>query len=166
MTPLSLLQRAVTEQLNRNGIPAVSAFPEGRRPSLDRPLVAVSLKELEAEGAGFQNYLGSRYSPERQVWEELYGQRVKALFSFSLYSPRSYGEAGCVELGEGLAERLRQEAPAGLGVRSLSWGPIQHDQSCNCYLRKGEALCEGLLYSVKEEGGSFLNFEVRGGMIP
>ena len=61
-----------------------------------------------------------------------------------------------------MAEALRREGPPGLRLLELSCGETEFDQGAGLYRRTVEALCQGYLYAVAEEGGTFLDFIVRG----
>ena len=96
--------------------------------------------------------------------EERYGQKVSVRFALDLYSPRKIGEDGLQGLMNQVAEALAQEGPAGLHVREVTWEKTSYDRSCDMLTRAGEELCEGLLCAVRDVDGSFLSFEVRGGL--
>ena len=164
MTAVPLIRDAMTELLRRHDIEAISAFPDEMRKCYDTPVVLVSLKEVQSESAGFQQYLGERFQEDRQAWEEVYGQKIKVCFGLDIYSPRSYGEHGTQEMMDRLTNAFGKETPAGLSLTELSWKGSNYNRSCNMFQRGGEALCEGLLYLVKDPDGSFLSFEVRGGI--
>ena len=127
MTTLTLLRQAMTEFLTAQGIPALTAWPQGARSRREEPVAVVQIKEVEAAPAGFQNYLGQRYDSQRHLWTERWGQRVTVKFLLTLYSPRAAGEAGCRDLldqvaaallrGDGLRPGQRHvlgQAPGGL----------------------------------------------------
>jgi len=164
MIQLTLLRQALLDHLAAAGIRVLAAWPKEDRVRYESPLVVVDLRTLTTEEAGFQHYLGERFSQENQRWEERYGQKIAVCFALDLYSPRKIAEDGLQRLMDQIADALAQEGPAGLHVREVSWGKTSYDRSCDMLTRAGEVLCEGLLCAVRDEEGSFLSFEVRGGL--
>ncbi len=164
MTKLAYLQEMLTAFLTAKGVKAQEAFPERARGRLTKPLVVAGIQSLVAEEAGFQNYLGDRYDEALHRWEERYGQKTEVRIFLELYSPRSQGEKGLRELMDQLAQAFSQEGPAGLWVKELSFGKGSYDRESDLFQAEGDVLCEGLLYSAQDEEGSFLSFEVRGGI--
>ncbi|MFQ7855190.1 MAG: hypothetical protein ACLRIS_08745 [Flavonifractor plautii] len=61
-----------------------------------------------------------------------------------------------------MAEAFQWEGPAGLGLRELSCGETEFDRAAGLYRRAVTAVCQGYLYAVADEGGTFLDFVVRG----
>jgi len=55
----------------------------------------------------------------------------------------------------------RKGAP-GLAPRELSCGETEFDRAAGLYRRAVTAVCQGYLYAVADEGGTFLDFVVRG----
>ena len=164
MTKLSLLQKEMCRILESGGVKVLEAFPAESAKRYAAPLVVVAVKELKAEEAGFHNYLGESYDEAAKTWQERYGQKTAVTFSLSIYSPRSCGEAGCRETMEAVSEILQKDTPAKLPLKQMNWGKISYDKSCDMLLLTGEILCEGMLYSVSQEGSDLLVFEVKGGM--
>ncbi len=163
MTQVQKLREAMRAFLEVAGLPILEAWPAGERKRREAPFILVSLKYFHAGGLGFQHYLGERASPGGG-WEEVYGQKVSLRLGLDVYSPRAYGEKGCRELLDGLTGALTGAAPLGLALTELSWGNTGFQKESECFLLPGEALLEGLLYTVTDEAGSFLSFEVRGGI--
>ena len=164
MLQLTLLRQTLVEHLAAQGIKVLAAWPKEDRVRYTSPLVVAELLAVSTEEAGFGHYLGERYAQEFQRWEERYGQKVSVRFALDLYSPRAIGEDGLQSLMDQVAGALVQEGPAGLHVREVTWGKTSYDRSCEMFTRAGEVLCEGLLCAVRDESGSFLSFEVKGGL--
>ena len=61
-----------------------------------------------------------------------------------------------------MAEAFQWEGPAGLALRELSCGETEFDRAAGLYRRAVTAVCQGYLYAVADEGGTFLDFVVRG----
>ena len=49
-----------------------------------------------------------------------------------------------------------------LALRELSCGETEFDRAAGLYRRAVTAVCQGYLYAVADEGGTFLDFVVRG----
>ena len=60
------------------------------------------------------------------------------------------------------SEALRRDGPEGLRVAEFSCGETEYDREADLYRCAAEVLCEAYLYAVADEGGAFLDFEVRG----
>ncbi len=160
---LSGVREKMAAFLKAGGLEAVTAWPEQARGQVTEPVAAVSLKRYEGGPAGFQDYLGERYNSQSGRWEELYGKRIELVFGLDLYTGRGAGGEGSLRAAfDKLAERLRSQGPEGLTVRELSAGETRYDQSAGLYHLKVEAICQAYLYAVADEGGTFLDFEIRG----
>ena len=61
-----------------------------------------------------------------------------------------------------LAQALSQEGPEGLKVKELSCGAVRFEEGMGLFCCPVEAVCEGCVYAVAEEGGAFLEVIVRG----
>ena len=146
MTALDTIRETMARYLNENGVAAITAWPEENRARPQGAVAAVSLRACEGENAGFQNYLGERYNQESGRWEELYGRRVTLTFGLDLYAGTGGTEGG----------------PDGLKIKSLSCGETDYDRTADRYRCPAEAVCEAFLYAVADEGGTFLEFEVKG----
>lgn len=158
------LCEALCSLMCARGIPAMLHYPAERRKQRDEALVVISLREMDAQTPGFGNYVGERVSPETKEREEIYAQRVKLGFALDLYSPKQCGEAGIWSLMEKLLGLLPEQLPVGLSLKTMLWKDMSYDRSCDMFCRAGSLLCEALLYTVRAEDGSFLDFEVKGGM--
>lgn len=148
--------------LRRQGIDAVCAWPETERTRRVGAVAAVSLRACEGGPGGFQDYLGERYNESAGRWEELYGRRIKLTFGLDLYAPRGYGAQALRRDFDRVAQALHREGPEGLRVRTLSCGEVEFEAGSGLFHCPAEALCEGYLYAVADEGGAFLDIIVRG----
>ena len=162
MAGLDKVRETFAEFLRAGGLEAVTAWPETARSRIEGVVAAVSLRSCEGGPAGFQDYLGERYNAEAGRWEELYGKKVRLVLGLDLYAPRGVGEAGIRTAFDSLAERLRSEGPEGLRLLELSGGETTYDQGLGLYHEVVEVVCEAYLYAVADEGGAFLDFEIRG----
>ena len=156
------IREQMAEYLRGQGIDAVCAYPEERRTRRSGPVAAVSLRACQGGPGGFQDYLGERYDADSGQWQELYGRKAELTFGLDLYAPQGCGAAGIQEAFDRMAEALRREGPPGLSLQELSCGETEFDQGAGLYHRKVEAVCQGYLYAVADEGGTFLDFIVRG----
>ena len=156
------IRERMAEYLTQKGIDAVCAYPDRKRLRNTGAVAAVSLRACQGGPGGFQDYLGERYDPERGQWQELYGRKLTLTFGLDLYAPQPGGAAELQAAFDRMAQALRQEGPPGLRLVELSCGETQFDQEAGLYRLSVEAVCQGYLYAVTEEGGAFLDFIVRG----
>ncbi|MEG2119543.1 MAG: hypothetical protein RRY53_04245 [Pseudoflavonifractor sp.] len=161
MAGLDMIRQRMTELLQRQGIAAVTAWPGTARKRQTGVVAAVALKSCEGGPAGFRDYLGERFNTATGKWEELYGKRVKLVFGLDLYAEKG-GEAALGTAFNALADGLQREGPEGLRMMELSSGETDYDETAGRYHCPVEAVCEAYLYAVADEGGAFLDFEVRG----
>ena len=164
MTTLEQLQETMTDFLNRHHIPACTAWPNDRQTVQRDPLVLVGMKSIEALPAGFENYLGQVYSQTAQQWVERYGQRMTARFQLTLYSPEAQGETGCRRLLDQTAGAFHQDRPDGLSLEKWSMGETGFDPSSGMFRGTLQVVCRGMLTADADPCGSFLGFEVKGGL--
>lgn len=162
MRGLEELREATAQFLRDKGIDAVTAWNAGPRVRRSDPVAAVSLRSCEGGPAGFKDYLGERYDPARDVWEELYGKRAVLTLGLDLYAPRDSGESGCAALFARLTEALADDGPEGLTVKELRCGETTYDSQTGLFCCKAEAVCAVYLYAVAEDGGVFADFRVKG----
>ena len=156
---LENIREQMVDYLKERGVQAFAAWPAGERPVQEGALVVVSLRGCQAGPAGFQHYLGERYDERTGLWQELYGRRVTLTFGLDLYG-ESAGELQTAY--DRMAEAFQWEGPAGLALRELSCGETEFDRAAGLYRRAVTAVCQGYLYAVADEGGTFLDFVVRG----
>ena len=159
---LENIREQMVDYLKERGVQAFAAWPAGERPVQEGALVVVSLRGCQAGPAGFQHYLGERYDRDSGQWQELYGRKVQVTFGLDLYAPRESGAAGCQTLFDNLAEALAAGGPEGLKLHTLSRGETAFDRETGLFHCPAEAQCGAWLYAVADEGGTFLDFEVRG----
>lgn len=163
MTGLDRMRACMTDCLRQAGVLAVTAWGPGERKDWREAVVAVSLRACRGEPAGFKDYLGERYNAQAGRWEELYGRKAKLTFGLDIYAPGRDGAAKCQTAFDRVADALQNGGPAGLSLGELSHGEIAYDRELGLFHCPAEAVCGAYLYAVADEGGSFLDFEVRGG---
>lgn len=164
MTQLAKLRTEMAAYLREGGLSVLEAFPATARREAEGAFVLLSLKELESEEGSFLSYLGERYCPETDEYEEVYGRGLRLCFGLDLYAPKALGAEGTQEIMEKTGELLAQRAPRGLSKLRFSWGDVAYDRSAGLFRCEGRLFAEGLLYLVQDESGRFLSFEVRGGI--
>lgn len=162
MAGLDTVRERLAEFLRESGLEVVTAWPQRERPGLEGVVTAVSLRGCEGGPAGFQDYLGERYNDQAGRWEELYGKKMRLVLGLDLYAGRSAGEAGIRAAFDRMAQSLRGQGPDGIRVVELSAGETGFDRELGLYHERVEAVCEIYLYAVADEGGVFLDFEIRG----
>ena len=159
---LEQLRQAVAQTLNDGGMTAMVSWPDGRRKALKGPVVLVSLQGLSCSPAGMQDYLGLRQDPDSGAWEELYGRRAEVIFGLEVAAPSAGGAAECRGTFERLVQVLQQARPGGLTVRQLTGGEVEYDEKEGLLVLRVELRCSGWLYAAGDEGGSFLDFVLKG----
>lgn len=162
MTGLDEIRECLCQSLNEAGIYAVTAWSKENRKRSDGPVAAVSLRSCEGGPGGFKDYLGERYNPDSQHWEELYGKRVKFTFGLDLYSAARDGAAECQQVFDQIADAFQSGMPSGLKLEGLSREETAYDEQLGIFRCAVEAVCSAYLYAVAEEDGTFVDFEVRG----
>ena len=156
---LENIREQMVDYLKERGVQAFAAWPAGERPVQEGALVVVSLRGCQAGPAGFQHYLGERYDERTGLWQELYGRRAALTFGLDLYGTSA---AELQKAYDRMAEAFQWEGPPGLALRELSCGETEFDRAAGLYRRAVTAVCQGYLYAVADEGGTFLDFVVRG----
>ena len=166
MSGLEHVRDYLAEYLRGQGVNAVTAWPDRPRSEEDGAVCAVSLRKGQAVGVGFCDYLGERYDTERGRWVELYGKRVRLTFGLDLYAPAGaeVGESAIRAAFDTLAGALQGGGPAGLKLEEFSCGETEFLETEGRYRCPVEAAYQAFLYAVADEGGSFLDFEVKGVM--
>ena len=163
MAGLDEIRSRMAEFLTEQGLEAVTAWPEARRTRRNGAAAAVSLRSCESGPAGFQDYLGERYNQDTGRWEELYGRRVKITFGLDLYAAQSSGGAAAIDKAlDTLSAALNGPGPDGLNILEFSIGETRFREDSELYHCPVEAVCQARLYAVADEGGTFLDFEIRG----
>ena len=156
------VRERMAEFLNRNGVEAVCAYPDGGRTRRDGAVAAVSVRACQGGPEGFRDYLGERYDEASGTWQELYGRRITLTFGLDLYAQREGGAAAIQSAYDKLSEAFQWEGPAGLPLQELSCGETEFDPAAGLFHRPVTAVCRGFVYAVASEGGVFLDFIVRG----
>ena len=159
---LDRLREAMADWLREKGIGAVTAWPGGDRGRRSGAVAAVSLRVCESGPGGFQDYLGERYDAASASWREIYGKKLRVVFSLDLYAPSQGGEATCQTAFDRMAEALQREGPQGLKVLRLSRGEVRFDEAQGLFCCPVEAECRAWLYAETDGSGSFLDFVVKG----
>ena len=161
MTGLDQVRQEMTAFLRQAGIHAVGAWAADRRLRHSGPVVAVALKRVTGGQVGFRDYLGERYNPEKDVWEELYGRQLGLVFGLDIYAP---GEGGdCQEVFDRLAEAFSAGGPSGLKLGTLTCGEAAYDSTAGMYRCPVELECAAWMYAVADDGGQWLtDFVVKG----
>lgn len=162
MTGLDTIRECMTDCLVRAGVQAVTAWDRGDKTRREGPVVAVTLRSCRGQPSGFRDYLGERYNAGLGRWEELYGKKVKVTFGLEIYSAGRDGAARCQSAFDQVADGLQNGAPAGLALAELSRGETEYDRETGLFHCPAQAVCDAYLYAVADEGGAFVDFEVRG----
>lgn len=154
------LVTALAGYLEKGGLRAVTAWSGNPRQRPGKAVAAISLRALESEGAGFQNYLGERYDAERGQWEERYGRRMKLTFGLDLSG------AGAEDVRKGLdtlRDLLDQGGPEGMEIQEISAGETAYEEGARRYVCPVRAVIWAwAVVTAWEDGTAFLDFEVRG----
>lgn len=159
---LDSLQTELTGLLKRNGVQAMSAWPENRRASADGPVVLVSLEKLSCASAGLQDYLGETLDESTGQWRDLYGRRAQLTFTLDILASPRTGAQACREVFDQLVRCLQTDKPAGLSVRELDGEELKYDEKEGLLNLRCRLKCEGWLCTTGDEAGTFLNFTLRG----
>ena len=159
---LTALQETMTAFLEGQGVRALSAWPKEARRVQEAPLAVVAVQEAEGQAAGFGAYLGEVFQQGR--WQQARGQRLSVCFALDLYSPPKAGEEGCRTLLDQVVRAVQLGRPGGLCVESWTMGETGFFSQRGMF--RGQLLlrCSGVLLEEEEECGSFLGFEVKGGV--
>ena len=162
MNGLDTIREHMTAFLREQGVNALTAWPDGSRVGANGAVAAVSVRKCEGGPSGFQDYLGERFDPNTGHWEELYGKQLTVTFGLDLYGSRTGGAVECQAAFDAMAAAFQQGGPAGLTVGSFSQGEVKYDKDLGLFHCPVEAVCTCFLYAVADEGGQFLDFEIKG----
>lgn len=152
----------MAKYLQEQGIDTLCAYPDSSRVRRGGAAAVVSLRSCKGGPGGFQDYLGERFDETTGQWQELYGRQITITFGLDLYAPVKEGAEAIQTAFDRLAQALQREGPPGLRLLELSCGETQFNQEMGLFQRPVEASCQGYLYAVAQEGGTFLDFIVRG----
>lgn len=160
---LESVRRVMADWLNAQGVPAVTAWPVSPRQEREQPVVVVSLRGCKAGPAGFQDYLGERYDEREDRWEERYGKKAELTLGLDIYAPEKEGGGEAVQAAfDALAGVLILGGPEGIDLREFSCGETLRDSGSRRLKRPVEAVCTAWLCAVRDAGGAFVDFELRG----
>ena len=159
---LEKVLQAVAGYLSGRGVPAATAWPAGPRQEREGPLVLVSLRGCRVEPSGFQNYLGESFDQEGGRWTECYGKRVRLTLGLDIYAPEQGGGDMVQSAFDALAAALLLEGPEGLDLQEFSCGQTAWDGESRRLKRPVEAVCTAWLCAVADQGGGFIDFNLRG----
>lgn len=158
---MNALRRSAVELLEEYGLRAVTAMePDSRKRWLE-PVVAVALSKVTCAAGGFQNYLGEKTDEATGVTSELYGRAVELTLALDIYAPRSGGESACREALDTMTEAVMCRGIGGLNVLELESGSVTFLED-GVYRLPVSCRCKAWLVAAVDEGGTFMNFEVRG----
>lgn len=158
---LENIRQVMADFLREKGICAVTTWPMEPRAERDGPVVAVSLRKCKAQPASFQDYLGERYDPAADRWEERFGKRAELTFGLDIYGPEK-GDGEKIQAAfDKLAGALLLGGPEGMDLREFSCGETVRDGESRRLKRHVEAVCNAWLCAA---GGGFIDFELRGVM--
>ena len=161
---MGAIRERMADYLKGQGVQAVAAWPEQAGPLGREPVAVVSIRGCQAESAGLLDYLGERFSEESGLWEERYGKQVRLTFGLDLYAPAKGDGAALQRAFDSLAQALTLGGPEGLSVEAFSCGETVYDPGTGMRKRPVQAVCRGFLCAVVRPGGTFRDFELRGGM--
>lgn len=157
---LDSLRRGVAEQLRACGLNAVAAMEPDRAARWQEPVVAVSLSRVKCAAGGFQDYLGVR--TEGGTARELYGREVELTLALDIYAPRQGGESACQQTLAAMTENLICRGAAGLDPLEIQAGQTEFLKDAGLYRQTVSCRCRAWLVAAADEGGSFVDFEVKG----
>lgn len=159
MTGVAEASLALARWLERQGLPAVTAWPEERRRASGACVAAVSLRALESGPAGYQDYLGERFNEDSGQWEEVYGRRASLTFGLDLYAPTAKEAAAALER---LGEILDGGGPEGMSPAGFSAGECVYQSESRRYFCPVQARFQVWTVAAAREDGAFLDFEIKG----
>lgn len=156
------IRQAMAGYLNGKGVRAITAWPDAPRAEGEEPVVVVSLRGCRAGAASFQNYLGDRFDQETGRWEERYGKKAELTFGLDIYAPEK-GDGNTVQAAfDALAGALVLGGPDGMDLLEFSCGQTVQDPESRRLKRPVEAVCTAWLCAVADQGGGFIDFNLRG----
>ena len=159
---LNLLRKSAVELLKECGLYAVTAMDAAPRKRWDGPVVAVSISRVVCAPGGFRDYLGLRTDPDSGVESELYGRGVELTVALDIYASREGGERACQETMAVLAEAVACRGLGGLTALEVNGGRVEFLEKDGLYRLPVTCLCKGWLVARVDNGGAFVDIEVRG----
>lgn len=162
MREMTQIRDAVIKSLQEGGLQAVAAFPAERMKDYDAAVAAVDVGSVEGSVLGFCNYLGEVYDPERGTTQELYGKQLEAEILVDIRGKRAaLCQSGC----ETAADVLMGGLPSGIRCGELAWEGLKWEKETELFLRRGKLACRAVFVAKSsEDGGAFLDFELKGVM--
>ena len=104
---LETLRAELVRYLQEWDVPARAGWPGKGMGERQEPVVAVTLKQGRLGPAGFQNYLGEEWDPEKGQWTERYGRKAELVFGLDIYGGGRTGEADLQAAFDRMARALR-----------------------------------------------------------
>lgn len=163
-TGLEHIRERMADYLNNSGVNAMAAWPEKSWRPGKNPVAVVSLRGCRAESSGLMDYLGERFNEKTGLWEELYGKKAQLIFGLDLYAPEKGDGADLQAAFDRLAQALTLGSPEGLAIREFSCGETVYDPVSRMRKRPVQAVCDAWLCAAAQPGGTFRDFELRGGL--
>ena len=152
----------VVQFLQQQGLSAMAGWPKGERKRYTEPIVVVQVREMKADSAGFQDYLGEQYDEHTGLWREIYGKRLHITFGLDLYVTERGDSQSLREAAQKLSQAFVLGAPDGMWVEELSSEEIRWDESSRCLKLENSLQCGAWLQAVRGAESEFLDFELRG----
>lgn len=161
---LNAWRERVVQQLRECGLNAVAAMESVRANRWREAVAAVSLSRLVCGAGGFQDYLGVMRDQSSGVEQELYGKRAELTLALDVFAPRDGGEGMCQRAAEAVAECLVCQGAAGLSALEVQAGRVEFLEKEGLYREEVSCRCTAWLVARMDDGGAFVDFEVRGRM--
>ncbi len=164
MTELEIILQALREALDGGEAYQVTqTYPNGGRPPLTGPVVAVGLKAGSEVSCGFASYMGTLTTPQDGE-REIYGKKMELTVGADIYSPRDpdNGAGKCLEVFSRLAGAVAG-LPEGLHCLELTCGETVYDRTVEAFHCPCELKLQAYLYAAADdESGRILHFNLKG----
>lgn len=164
MAELESVISIVCQTLSDGGVSAViSQNPFGGKKRHNSPIVTVGLKAGAAVSCGFAEYLGTRYDPNADKYNEIYGKKMDVSLGLSLWSPKTenFGHEKCLILFSQVADALKC-LPASLKVKELSCSETHYDAITEMFCCEAELKLSAFLTAESTDDSQFLDFKLKG----
>ena len=152
----------VVRYLKQQGLNAMAGWPKEERKRYTKPILVVQVREMQADSAGFQDYLGERYEESTGLWQEVYGKKLHITFGLDLYVTERGDSQSLREAAQQLSQAFVLGAPDGMWVEEIFGGEIRWDESSRCLKLENSLRCGAWLQAVRGVDSKFLDFELRG----
>lgn len=159
---LNALRQGAVDLLKEYGLNAVMGMEPERAGRWREPVVAVSLRKVVCAAGGFKDYLGVRENPSTGLEEELYGRAAELTLALDIYAPRDGGEGACQETLAAMTEALMCRGVAGLSTEEVRADRVEFLEKAGLYRLQVSCLCRAWLVAAAEDGGAFVDIEVKG----